>query len=844
MPLWLGLGYYWREGRVESSPAKVISFVNLRTLSSGLIFEVAVETLPLISPMTTAMDLEGLLQAGVRAYKQGEYDRAIASLSKLSKSPSKTYRVKAAMGLVRTYIAQKDWEKAEALCQKLAKSPKLSIQQWSAKMLQKIANQKLSIAPAVTARSGFQPLSSEPNSQGKSAQKDAQSTAPRGRESSLSTETMPVQGSMFDYGYLNGDADEVDADVSVIPEVPSSEVLASEVTSVDSPLLAPIQKTDHETVAVPSQDPCLWMEAGRLNQGRSLGKMKRSQLLMAQLLGAIAFYLLSRYLWLSAIEQVNNPLRFLDSLLPFVVGQISVNHKVLIWPLLFALSVMALASPWLWDMWLRFTADRQPFSNQKLRTHSPEAATVLAKHFTKRGWPFPTLWKLPTDVPLIFSYGWLPRNTRLVVSDGLLAQLDADEIAVLVASEISHWKSGYFALLSLQGFVLQLFHQLYWKLALWGNRQPVYFKWPAGAIATLSYCAFWLLRIPGLWVSRVRTYYGDRAAVEATGNPNGLAKALVKLSFGCAASVEHQGYTPALLESAALLLPVSPDLSRYQLYGRHPLSQLFAWDSLNPLRGWMSLSESHPPLGDRLRLIMAYAQHWKLDVAIALPAPSKRQKGLSLQSWVLLFQQATPYAGFLIGALVGVSFWVVGAIAHQANVPALDWMYNDTGLFQGCCLLGIGIGILLWINPFFPDLSSGMPASQDVPHRVCDPALLPASSLATRLSGTLLGRPGLANWLGQDMLLKTEFGLHKLRYFSVLGPFGSVVGLRAQPPETIGKSVQVLGWFRRGTQPWIDIDKIQLGNGRWLPAAYPIFSLLIAALSSSLGLWLLVQLKG
>ncbi|MEL7330234.1 MAG: M48 family metalloprotease, partial [Cyanobacteria bacterium J06559_1] len=739
---------------------------------------------------------------------------------------------------VRTYIAQKDWEKAESLCQKLAKSPKLSVQQWAAKMLQKIEQQNPSVAPAITGRSGFQPLSPAPTSPEDGLKKGAvSSSAVSSSAVSSCTEPVPVQGSMFDYSYLNGDADEVDIDASVMPE---SALKAASI--VDSPPpVARIQTPSNEAMA---QASYTWMETGRLKQGRSLGKMKRSPLLMAQLGGAIAFYCLSRYLLFSAISQVNHPLNFLDSLLPFWIRQIPFDAKALSWQLLLVLCAATLASPWLWDVWLRLTANRKPFSNQKLRNHSPEAAAVLAKQCTKRGWSFPTLWKLPTDVPLIFSYGWLPRNTRLVVSDGLLTQLEPDEIAALIAYEMSHWKSGYFALLSLQGFVLQLFHQLYWQLALWGNQQPVYFKWPAGAIATLSYCAFWLLRLPGLWVSRVRTYYGDRAAAAATGNPNGLAKALTKLSFAGAASVEHQGYTPALLESVTLLLPVSPDSARYQLYGRYPLSQLFAWDSLNPLRGWMSLGDAHPPLGDRLRLIMAYAQHWKLDMAVVLPAPPRRRKGLSLQSWLVLFQQATPFVGFLMGAGVGVVLWVVGAIAHQADVPALDWMHNDMGLFQGCCLLGFGVGTLLWINPFFPDLSIEMPVSQDLPHRISDPNLLPASSLATRLSGTVMGRPGIANWLGQDLFLKTERGLHKLRYFSALGPFGNGVGLGDKPTAVIGKSVHVLGWFRRGTHPWIDVDKLRLANGHLLLATYPIFALLIAALSSGMGLWLLVQLKG
>lgn len=753
--------------------------------------------------MTTATDWDGLFKAGIAAYQQGDYVRAIASLTQLSRANSSTYRTKANMGLVRVFMAQKDWTKAKSLCQEIGQSSNLSVQQWVHKTLTKIEQHiaQSTVKPKSLSPSGFQPLSTD------------------------------VAG----LGLTNGLKPPSDRPL-VNPE-PVSQA-EPRVTDVSPEVTAVAADVSDESQ---TEDRLEWTYAGRLPKGRSLGAIKPSQRRAAQIGGAIAFFLLLRFMLLSAIALINSYLYWLDSLLPFWVRQISLNPRDLTWKLLATLIVLALASPWLWDLWLRWMANRQAFSNQKLRTYSPEAATLLGRHCHQRGWSFPTLWKLPTAIPLIFSYGWRPRNARLVVSEGLLNQLEADEIATLVAYELAHWTHGYWPLLSLQGIVLQLFHQIYWRLALWGNSQPKYFQWPMGVLATLSYGAFWLLRIPGLWVSRVRTYYGDRTAAAATGNPNSLARALAKLSFGMAASIEQQSQTPALIENAALLLPVSPDLARYRLYSRLPLGQLFTWDSLNPLRTWMSVSDAHPPLGDRLQRIMAYAQHWHLETEIQLPAPSHHRKGLSPQNWQLLMRQATPFVGLAAGVGLGVILWIVGAVAQQLEFAMLDWMYKDEGLFQCCWLLGLAIGTILRINRFFPDLSFEIPQTQTMSHWVIDPDLLPVSSLATKLSGTVIGRPGLANWLGQDLLLKTPLGLHKLHFFSILGPLGNVIRFGEQPTIALGKSVQVLGWFRRGNQPWIDIDKIRLSNGLLLPSAHPMFSLLIAILVCSLGLWQLIQ---
>ncbi len=747
---------------------------------------------------TTPPDLERLFRTGIAAYKKGEYAQANVSLTKLSRCSSRTYRVKASMGLARVYMAQQNWEKAAVLCQELSKNSKPSVQQWALATLHKMGNrtaastvQQLSQPPAQSAKqstSGFQPLSPEPT----------------------------PKVSIFHYAYLNGEANE------------STEPASAEPAAAEQ---FPAEQAAEQTYE--------WPNAGRLNTGRSLGKMKRSPLYFSQTIGIAALFTLLLYLIRSAIAPLNSILNLLYKILPSWINLIPTGYSYLAWRLTVGLIVIAIASPWLWDLWLRFTAHPQPFSIQKLRAISPEAATLLNKRCQQKRWPFPTLWKLPTEVPLIFSYGWLPRNARLVMSEGLLSQLTADEIATLVSYEMAHWKTIYWPLLSLQGLLLQIFHQIYWQLALWGNRQTKPLSWLAGTVANLSYVVFWLLRIPGLWVSRVRTYYGDRAATEATGNPNGLTRALAKLSFGLADSVVTKGYTPATVESLTLLLPVSADVTRQSLYGSLPLAELFAWDSLNPLCNWMSVSDTHPPLGDRLRLIMAYAHHWKLDSELPIEAPRRRQ-GLSQSEWSRLIGQGMPFFGLAFGLAIGLILLLLGAIGRWLEWPALDWMHQDSSLVFACMLMGIGLGTMLRINRFFPDLSFEMPLSQDLPHWVSDSGLLPISSVPAKLSGTLIGRPGLANWLGQDLIFKTsDAKLLKLHFFSVLGPLGNVVSLQAKPSALIGKSVQVLGWFRRGNRPWLDIDRLRLSNGTLLQAAHPITSLLIVAATSGLALWLL-----
>ena len=803
--------------------------------------------LPAQKPMTTAADSERLFKAGIAAYKASDYERAVAALKPLLRDRS--YRLKAGMGLVKVYMSQKEWAEAQKLCKKISQSSQPSVQQWSKETSAKIEKRRtkanivqpsrkkaspLSSRPAKE-RSGFVPLQAEvpllkvdkatPQTNGAGAKKAI------GKSGFIPSTPKPPRAeaespSIFHYAYLN---DEVERDRSV-----NARKSEPDPTS-------PKQPSSWETAASNPADT-QWRYTGRLKQGRSLGRTRTGKLWTAQIIGGIGFYLLARLLLNRAISTLNGYLNFLSGL-PLLGWIKSIPIYDATWQLLSALAVVAIASPWLWDIWLRVLFNRQPFSLNELRPRCAEAATLISQRCRQRRWPLPKLWRLSTDMPLIFSYGWLPRNARLIISDGLINQLEADELATLVASEIAQWKSLHWPLLSVSSLVLQLFHQAYWQLALWGNRQSHALNLAAGLLSTISYCAFWLLRIPLLWVARVKTYFSDRAACELTGNPNGLTRALGKVSFQLASAIEAQGYTPAFIESAALLLPVSPDLARYKLYGQYPLGQLYAWDCLNPIRNWMSLLDARPPLGDRFSLIAAYARHWKLEPELALPASKhqKRQQRLRQQDWLRLLQQATPYLAAVIGLGLGLALLGIGAIAYRLEWPFLDWMHQDAGLFWCCILLSTGVGSILRINRFFPNLSFNSPLSTDWPSWLSEFDLLPVESLPTHLSGTVIGRPGLANWLGQDLLLQTTDGLLKLHFFSAVGPLGNCLRLGDRPALPLGKTVQLLGWFRRGNQPWIDVDKIRLSNGLIVSAAHPIFSLAIALICAGLGLWLLIQ---
>ena len=129
------------------------------------------------------------------------------------------------------------------------------------------------------------------------------------------------------------------------------------------------------------------------------------------------------------------------------------------------------------------------------------------------------------------------------------------------------------------------------QAAKWGDRQTSLLRALGATASVICYGLFWLLRKVSVLLAKQRMATGDRLAVEWTGNPNGLTRALLKLTLAMAASIETAKQTPALLESTDLLTPLS-----YQtvflagsLYPKADLPNLLAWDSQNPYRHWLNL---------------------------------------------------------------------------------------------------------------------------------------------------------------------------------------------------------------------------------------------------------------
>ncbi len=800
------------------------------------------------------------LETGLTALKQGDYLTALAYLSDVAaQSPDAPDGIRAQMGLVVAYDRHGQAEQAISLCQTLLQNPSPKVNAWATRTLADLVQRHPQLTPERSNSSEPEPADPEPadlepetNVVGfvpfeSSAPPKASSKRPTPKHVAVKVQPPPP----------------------VTPPKPPSEPIAP--PSIDNPSRSgfdpdlfptessePLSGESETDAGIPSESPIAadfppftpeWRQAGRAKHWQSLGKIKLVWFWILQGATVLVFFWMMQVLVESAMLLTNQWLLWLR-LAPI---QFFYQSQTLV---LLVISVGLLGvAPWLLSFHLKLFEGLQPLPMATLARHSPEATRVLSQFSRQHKSPHPELGVLPTATPIALTYGFIPHNARIVVSQGLLDRLSADEIATVYASELGHVIRWDFVVMTWIMVVLQIPYTLYSQVAVLGDtlnfkrRSAIGFVkllWGAGFCATvglssLSYGIYRLLRLPVLWLSRRRVYYSDRLAIEATGNPNGLTRALLKLAIGITEDLQQRGQTSHLLESFDFLAPVGylQVLTPGSLHFHIPLEPALEWDYTNPYRAWLTLSSSHPRLGDRLFALAQYTRQYRLETELncrPLPPTVKPTLNQRIRYWQRLLLQGAPFFGAPIGFAIGSLLWLLGEVANLVDFWFISWLSGDRAILLGCLYIGLSLGQFIRLNRFFPDaqVSSTLKPASSLPMLLNQPEVIPLDTQHVQLQGRLLGRRGVSNWLGQDLLLQTQQGMIKLHHASALGALGTLCSPALRPAELVGQRTALTGWFRRGATCWIDLETLQTKDSQPIHSNHPLWS---ALLGTGFALW-------
>jgi len=211
------------------------------------------------------------------------------------------------------------------------------------------------------------------------------------------------------------------------------------------------------------------------------------------------------------------------------------------------------------------------------------------------GLPRPQVYVIPDPDPNAFATGKDPRHASLAVTEGLLGELNRDELQGVVAHEMGHIHNYDIRMMTVVAALIgtvMLLSEFGLRSMRFGGRRRSSSNREGGAGGGLIF-VLWIAamvlapvvsQILAMAVSRQREYLADASGAELTRNPMALASALRKID----AAVEP---TRSIKKGTAHLCIADP-LDR----------------KINSREGFFSdLLATHPPINKRITLLQAMA---------------------------------------------------------------------------------------------------------------------------------------------------------------------------------------------------------------------------------------------
>jgi heat shock protein HtpX len=174
----------------------------------------------------------------------------------------------------------------------------------------------------------------------------------------------------------------------------------------------------------------------------------------------------------------------------------------------------------------------------------PWLETTVKDLAEKTAIPSPKLAIVPDPTPNAFVFGRTTRGATLAVHEGLLKQLNQDEVKGVIGHELGHIKHKDFVVvtvLSALPLIAYLIARLTFHVALatdGGKKKggEVAFRAVLFVAAAISYVVYIITLLCVMRLSRLREHYADSYSAYVTGEPRQLGSALTKITYGLSLS--------------------------------------------------------------------------------------------------------------------------------------------------------------------------------------------------------------------------------------------------------------------------------------------------------------------
>ncbi len=197
--------------------------------------------------------------------------------------------------------------------------------------------------------------------------------------------------------------------------------------------------------------------------------------------------------------------------------------------------------------------------------------------------PLPKIYIIENDQPNAFATGRNPENAAVAATTGLLSMLNEREIAGVMAHELAHVKNRDTLTMTITATIAGAITTLAnFAMFFGGNRNH------GGLVGSLAimFLAPMAASLVQMAISRSREYEADRIGAQISGDPEGLASALARISHGAARIPNEQAERHPETGQLMIINPLSGGGRGDKLFSTHPATQ-------NRIDRLMALSQSN-----------------------------------------------------------------------------------------------------------------------------------------------------------------------------------------------------------------------------------------------------------
>jgi heat shock protein HtpX len=175
---------------------------------------------------------------------------------------------------------------------------------------------------------------------------------------------------------------------------------------------------------------------------------------------------------------------------------------------------------------------------------NPWLESTVKELCDKSGLPIPKLAIVPNNTPNAFTFGRTDSSATLALHEGLLQNLNKDEVKGVIAHELGHIKHKDYivmTVLSALPLIAYIIAQTALRAGMMSSRSRGRNKeGDAGAallvIGVISFIVYLVSFLSVMRLSRLREHYADAYSAYLTGSPRSLESALAKIAYGLSIS--------------------------------------------------------------------------------------------------------------------------------------------------------------------------------------------------------------------------------------------------------------------------------------------------------------------